>query len=73
VHGYVVDMNPAVVMVLVVTGGALWGLPGMVVMVPLAAVVRDAFRYLYRRWSDLDTAAQPGSPSVDALPVDTDS
>jgi predicted PurR-regulated permease PerM len=73
VHGYVVDMNPAVVMVLVVTGGALWGLPGMVVMVPLAAVVRDAFRYLYRRWSDLDTAAQPGSPSGDALPVDTDS
>jgi len=73
VHGYVVDMNPAVVMVLVVTGGALGGLPGMVVMVPLAAVVRDAFRYLYRRWSDLDTAAQPGSPSVDALPVDTDS
>jgi len=73
VHGYVVDMNPAVVMVLVVTGGALWGLPGMVVMVPLAAVVRDAFRYLYRRWSDLDAAAQPGSPSGDALPVDTDS
>jgi predicted PurR-regulated permease PerM len=73
VHGYVVDMNPAVVMVLVVTGGALWGLPGMVVMVPLAAVVRDAFRYLYRRWSDLDTAAQPASPSGDALPVHTDS
>ncbi len=52
VHGYVVEMNPAVVMVLVVAGGALWGIPGMVIAVPLAAVSRDIFRYLYRRWSD---------------------
>ncbi len=52
VHGYVVEMNPAVVMVLVVTGGALWGIPGMVIAVPMAAVGRDVFRYLYRRWSD---------------------
>ncbi|MCX2726048.1 AI-2E family transporter [Thermomicrobium sp. 4228-Ro] len=52
VHGYVVEMNPAVVMVLVVTGGALWGVPGMIVAVPLAAVARDVFRYFYRRWSN---------------------
>ncbi len=66
VHGYVVEMNPAVVMVLVVTGGALWGIPGMVIAVPLAAVFRDVFRYLYRRWSDPGpaTTVQPEFASV---------
>ncbi|MDW8058921.1 MAG: AI-2E family transporter [Thermomicrobium sp.] len=74
VHGYVVDMNPAVVMVLVVTGGALWGVPGMVVAVPLAAVARDVFRYLYRRWSEPPVPAGAHSALVgEESPVGSDS
>lgn len=70
VHGYVVEMNPAVVMVLVVAGGALWGVPGMVVAVPLAAIARDVFRYLYRRWSvseshSLEEAPVSGSSDIE--------
>ncbi len=52
IHGHVVQMNPALVMLLVVTGGALWGIVGMIVIVPLAAVCRDVFRYLYHRLGD---------------------
>jgi len=75
VHGYVVEMNPAVVMVLVVTGGALWGVPGMIIAVPLAAVARDVFRYLYRRWSDSESASPVLSAveSADASPERSDS
>ncbi len=66
VHGHVVEMNPAVVMIVVVTGGALWGFPGMVVAVPLAAVARDIFRYLYRRWSE---PVSPEASSPEGVPV----
>ncbi|MCS7050878.1 MAG: AI-2E family transporter [Thermomicrobium sp.] len=66
VHGYVVEMNPAVVMVLVVAGGALWGIPGMIIAVPLAAVFRDVFRYLYRRWTDAEADV---GPQAEVLPV----
>jgi predicted PurR-regulated permease PerM len=52
IHGHVVQMNPALVMLLIVIGGALWGVVGMIVIVPLAAICRDVFRYLYHRLGD---------------------
>jgi predicted PurR-regulated permease PerM len=52
IHGHVVQMNPALVMLLIVIGGALWGVLGMIVIVPLAAICRDVFRYLYHRLGD---------------------
>lgn len=52
IHGHVVQMNPALVMLLIVIGGALWGIVGMIVIVPLAAICRDVFRYLYHRLGD---------------------
>ncbi len=75
VHGYVVEMNPAMVMLLVVVGGALWGVPGMIVAVPVAAVCRDVFRYLYRRWSESDdvSAGQFEAASAGGSSTPTDS
>ncbi len=52
IHGHVVQMSSALVMLLVVVGGALWGIVGMIVIVPLAAICRDVFRYLYHRLGD---------------------
>lgn len=52
VQGDAVRMNPAVIMVLLVIGGSLWGVWGMVVIVPIAAILRDVFVYLYGRWDD---------------------
>jgi hypothetical protein len=55
-------MNPAVIMVLLVVGGALYGVLGVIAIVPLAAIARDVFVYVYRR---LGEAA--GEPHVAAL------
>lgn len=52
VQGDAVRMNPAVIMILLVIGGSLWGIWGMVIIVPIAAILRDVFVYLYGRWGD---------------------
>jgi predicted PurR-regulated permease PerM len=49
VQGSAVNINPAVIMILLVIGGALWGIIGVIVIVPLAAIARDIFVYVYRR------------------------
>lgn len=50
-QGDAVRINPAIVMILLVIGGAIWGLVGMIVIIPMAAVLRDIFIYLYDRTS----------------------
>ncbi|MFW6075548.1 MAG: AI-2E family transporter [Chloroflexota bacterium] len=59
IQGRAVDMNPGVIMVLLVIGGSMWGIVGVIAIVPAAAVVRDVFRYIYQRLSedDMDDAS----------------
>jgi predicted PurR-regulated permease PerM len=52
IQGDAVEMNPAVIMVLLVVGGAVFGLLGVIVIVPLAAIARDVFKYVYARLSE---------------------
>ena len=69
IQGTAVSMNPAVIMVLLVVGGALGGVFGIIAIVPLAAVSRDVFLYVHGRLSgrlviDVQTGRpQPGSLS----------
>ena len=49
VQGSAVNMNPALIMILLVIGGAMWGLIGIIIIVPLAAIARDVFAYIYCR------------------------
>ncbi len=49
VQGNAVNMNPALIMMLLVVGGAMWGFLGIVIIVPLAAIARDVFTYVYGR------------------------
>ena len=60
IQGDAVDMNPAVIMVLLVVGGALFGFLGIIVIVPFAAIVRDIFLYAYHRLSE--EAEMPETP-----------
>jgi predicted PurR-regulated permease PerM len=55
IHGQAVRVHPAVVMVLVVIGGAMWGLWGMIVILPVAATLRDVFVYIYNRLGEDDS------------------
>ncbi|HQX64009.1 MAG TPA: AI-2E family transporter, partial [Thermomicrobiales bacterium] len=61
IQGDAVDINPAVIMVLLVVGGALMGVIGVVAVVPLAAIARDVFIYVYNRLTE-------EAHSSDALP-----
>jgi len=52
ISGRSVKLHPALVMVVLVIGNELAGLLGMLVAVPVTAVIRDVFKYLYLRSLD---------------------
>jgi predicted PurR-regulated permease PerM len=52
VAGKSVKLHPALVMVVLVIGNAVGGFWGMLVAVPVTAVIRDVFKYLYLRLID---------------------
>ncbi len=52
ISGESVKLHPAIIMVVLVIGNEALGLWGMLVAVPLTAIIRDVFKYLYLRLSD---------------------
>jgi len=52
ISGKSVQLHPALVMVVLVVGGQLAGFWGMLIAVPVTAVIRDIFLYLYLRLLD---------------------
>jgi predicted PurR-regulated permease PerM len=52
IAGESVKLHPAMVMVVLVVGNELAGFLGMLVAVPVTAVLRDVFKYLYLRFLD---------------------
>jgi predicted PurR-regulated permease PerM len=51
IQGSAVELHPAAVMFAIIIGGALAGLLGAVLALPMAAAFRDVTRYLFRRLS----------------------
>lgn len=64
IQGRAVVIHPAAVMVLVVIGGALFGIAGTLVIVPVAAVIRNTFVYVYRRLNGELPAPGPLPPGL---------
>jgi predicted PurR-regulated permease PerM len=58
ISGESVKLHPAMVMVVLVVGNELAGFLGMLVAVPVTAMIRDVFKYLYLRI--LDEPLTPG-------------
>ncbi len=54
IHGESVHMHPALVLILIAIGAALFGLWGVLLIVPLAAAARDVFAYIFRRLGEED-------------------
>ncbi|MCZ7573192.1 MAG: AI-2E family transporter [Ardenticatenaceae bacterium] len=52
INGAAVALHPALIMVVLVVGQQLFGLAGMLIAVPLTAVLRDVVNYLYLRVGD---------------------
>lgn len=57
IQGDAVEMHPAAVMFAIIIGGALGGLLGAILALPVAASGRDVVRYLFRRSEPDDPAA----------------
>jgi len=51
IQGDAVEMHPAAVMFAIIIGGALAGLLGAILALPVTAAARDVVRYLFRRLS----------------------
>ena len=57
IQGDATNLHPAAVMFAIIIGGALAGLIGAILALPIAAAGRDVVRYLFRRMSPDDEAA----------------
>ncbi|HKG56489.1 MAG TPA: AI-2E family transporter [Candidatus Limnocylindrales bacterium] len=57
IQGDAVELHPSAVMFALVVGGAIGGLLGAILALPITAAGRDVFRYLFRRSSGDDPAA----------------
>jgi predicted PurR-regulated permease PerM len=64
ISGESVKLHPALVMVVLVVGNELAGLLGMLIAVPVAAVLRDVFKYLYLRFLDEPLSPQEALTSI---------
>jgi predicted PurR-regulated permease PerM len=66
IQGDAVDINPALLIMALAIGGNVGGVWGLLAAVPLAAIARDVFIYLYRRLSPPAPAPEepPAGPDV---------
>jgi predicted PurR-regulated permease PerM len=69
IQGDAVELHPAAVMFAIIIGGALAGLLGAILALPVTAAARDVVRYLFRRLSP-DAADSLGA-SIDDLGLET--
>jgi predicted PurR-regulated permease PerM len=61
IQGDAVELHPSAVMLALVVGGAIAGLLGAILALPITAAARDVFRYIFHRVDD------PPSTPAEAL------
>ena len=64
IAGESVQLHPAMVMVVLVVGNELAGFLGMLIAVPVTAIIRDVFKYLYLRLLDQPLAPDEAMTSI---------
>lgn len=52
IQGDSVKLHPSIIMVAIVVGSQVMGLIGLIIAVPVAAILRDIYLYLYRRFTE---------------------
>lgn len=69
IQGDAVELHPSVVMVALVVGGAMAGLLGAILALPITAAARSVFRYLFHRLDDPPMTPQEAIALVTAQPM----
>ncbi len=72
VSGRAVKLHPAVIMVVLVLGNQIAGLWGMVLAVPVTAIIRDVFKYLYLRFQDEPVSPRDAMTRLGRTPLHLD-
>ena len=61
IQGSAVELHPSLVIFVLIVGGAIAGLLGAILAIPITAAGRDVYRYLFRRLSDTNPEPSPGA------------
>jgi predicted PurR-regulated permease PerM len=69
IQGDAVELHPSVVMLALVVGGAIAGLLGAILALPVTAAARDVFRYLFRRLDDPPSTPDEAIGMIRARPM----
>ena len=63
IQGSAVELHPSLIIFVLIIGGAIAGLLGAILAIPITAAGRDVYRYLFRRLSDTPPAAEDSAPA----------
>jgi predicted PurR-regulated permease PerM len=69
IQGDAVELHPTIVMVALVLGGAIGGLLGAILALPITAAGRDIFRYAFQRVGDPPVSPDEAVGRIRARPV----
>ncbi len=72
ISGKAVELHPAIIMVVLVIGNQVAGLWGMLLAVPLTAIIRDLFKYLYLRSQDEPLSPKEALAELGGTPMQLD-
>jgi predicted PurR-regulated permease PerM len=71
IQGEAVELHPSIIIFALIVGGAIAGLVGAILSIPITAAAMSVFRYLFRRLS-ADDPAVPPPDAPDMLPLISD-
>lgn len=69
IQGDAVELHPSAVMFALVIGGAIAGLLGAILALPITAAARDVFRYLFHRFDDPPATPDEAVARIRARPT----
>ena len=69
IQGDAVELHPSAVMFALVIGGAIAGLLGAILALPITAAARDVFRYLFHRFDDPPATPDEAVARIRAQPT----
>jgi len=69
IQGDAVELHPSAVMFALIVGGAIAGLLGAILALPIAAAARDVFRYCFHRYDDPPASPDEAVARIRSKPV----
>lgn len=72
ISGKAVELHPALIAVVLIVGTQVAGLWGAILAVPLTAIVRDVFKYLYLRLQDSPVEPKEAMARISKAPLQLD-